>query len=241
MIEINLVPDVKQELIRAERVRAAVISIAIVVGLAAAGVVILLALYVYGLQTVRGAVDDNQIKDENTKLTSVEDLSKTLTIQNQLSKIAAFQDQRKMTSRLFDVLTAIIPPAPNNMSISSLSIDTEARTIAIEGQAANSYPALEVFKKTIEGAKVRYADDTSSQEETLASDISTSDVSFGEDASGAKVLRFALTFTYSDKLFSPSANSVAVIISNQGNVTDSYLGVPQSIFADRASDPTGGN
>lgn len=39
MIEINLVPDVKQELIKAQRVRATVISFSIAIGLVSVAVV----------------------------------------------------------------------------------------------------------------------------------------------------------------------------------------------------------
>ena len=51
MIQINLVPDVKQEMLRAQRMRNFTISMAIVVGLVAAGVVVILGL-VYGAQVV---------------------------------------------------------------------------------------------------------------------------------------------------------------------------------------------
>ena len=54
---------------------------------------------------------------------------------------------------------------------------------------------LEVFKKTIAGAKVKYLDTESKQQQVaLASDISTTDVSYGEDSSGNKVLRFTTKF-----------------------------------------------
>ena len=89
MIEINLIPDVKQELIRAERVRSVVISVSIVVGLAAMAIVAILAVYVFGVQAVRSGLDDQAIKDGGAKLAKVEDLSKILTIQNQLNKISA--------------------------------------------------------------------------------------------------------------------------------------------------------
>jgi len=112
MIEINLIPDVKRELLRAQRARTTVISAAIVISIVAGAVVAALALYVYGVQTVRGALLDNQIKDGAAKLSKVEDLSKILTIQNQLSRISELNSQKNIDSRLFDVLAAVIPPRP---------------------------------------------------------------------------------------------------------------------------------
>lgn len=239
MIEINLIPDVKQELIQAERVRRLVISGSIIVGLAAVGVVIVLLAYVFGVQSVRSALADDAIKTGSAQLSGVEDLSKVLTIQNQLTKINALNDQKKIDSRMFDVLAAIIPQAPNNVQISNISIDATNSKITIDGQAQQGYSALEVFKKTISGGLLKYKVDDQAEESPLASEISTSDISYGEDSTGTKVLRFTVSFVYPEALFSPSTKELKISITNQGNVTDSYLGLPKSIFVDRAKDLEG--
>ncbi len=240
MIEINLVPDVKQELIKAQRVRSTVISFSIIIAVGAGIIVTLLAIYVFGVQTVRGVVADGAITDGGKKLASVEDLSKTLTIQNQLTKISSLHADKKIDSRIFDVLVAIIPASPNQVQISNLAIDSDLGTISVEGQAARSYAALEVFRKTIEGAQVQFTNDQGDQSVTLASDVSTGETSYGEDASGAKVLRFTMSFKYAPELFAPASKNLRIVISTKGNATDSYLGVPTSIFVDRAKDLEGG-
>lgn len=241
MIEINLVPDVKQQLNKAERMRTTVIAASIVVGLVAVGLIAVLAVYVFAVQTVRGAIVDDTIKQEGAKLAQVEDLSKVLTIQNQLSKITELNDQKKINSRVFDVLSAVIPPAPNNVQISGLLVNAESQQITLDGQT-RAFDVLEIFKKTIGGAVITYREDDQDKEVKLATNISTSDISYGEDTTGAKVLRFTLRFTYAEELFSPTIPGVVVKLTNQGNVTDSYLGLPKSIFTQRAtdSDDTGG-
>jgi hypothetical protein len=242
MIEINLVPDVKQELIQAQRVRASVISLAVLVGIIAAGFVVVLAFWVFAVQTARGAISDNTIKTESQKLSAVEDISKTLTIQNQLSKLAQMHDEKSIDSRIFDILTTINPPEPNNVAITSLSLDAATKTIKIEAQAKNGYPALDVFKKTINATTFQFTKDGQKQTVPLASSMSDSDRSYGEDASGAKVLRFTLSFTYPDELFTRTAQNAVVVAPTKTNATDSFLGVPQSLFTQKASDTTeGGN
>ena len=236
MIEINLVPDVKQELIRARMIRSAVVSTAITITLIAVAIVVVLAVYIFGVQTVRGVVADDAIKKGGAQLASVEDLSKVLTIQNQLTKINALNDNKKIDSRIFSVLQAIIPPAPNDVKVSSLVIDAETNTITFEGQTP-TYPSLEAFKKTIAAANIRYNDEEDKQQDvTLASDLSISNISYGEDSSGAKVLRFTVSFAYAEELFSPKVLNPTIVLINGGNVTDSYLGIPKSIFTDRAAD-----
>ena len=82
MIEINLIPDVKQELLKAQRIRNVVISSSILVSIIAAGVVVLLLVYMFGVQSVRNSLLDSQIKDKYATLSKVDDLSKIITIQN---------------------------------------------------------------------------------------------------------------------------------------------------------------
>jgi len=236
MIEINLVPDVKQELIKAQKVRAGVISMAILTGIAAVGIVVVLALWVFAVQTARGVISDNTIKSESQKLSQVPDISNTLTIQNQLVQLSKMHDDKHIDSRIFDILTTINPPEPNSVAITNVSLDSEANTIKIEAQAKNGYPALEVFKKTLDATTFQFTNNGEAQTIPLASEISDSDRSYGEDASGAKVLRFALTFTYAPELFSRLSEGARIVAPTRTNVTDSFLGVPTSLFTQKASD-----
>lgn len=241
MIEINLIPDVKLELIKAQRIRSTVITMSILIGLVSAAIVTLLAIYVFTVQAVRNNFADAAIQQGSDKLVAVKDLSKTLTIQNQLTKIPALNSSKKIDSRIFDVLNAIIPPKPDDIQISTLTVDSSTGVITIDGQASNSYAAVETFKKTIDGAKLRYTDtDDKPQEIVLASNINTSNTSYGEDSSGTKVLRFTLSFVYTPELFSPASKNTSIAITVNGNVTDSYLGVPKNIFVDPAKDLTEG-
>jgi hypothetical protein len=241
MIEINLVPDVKQELINAQRVRTSVISLSILVGMAAIAVVIVLAVWVFGIQAARGALSDDTIKKESQKLSQVADISNMLTIQNQLNKLPEMHDSKSIDSRIFDVLATINPPAPNNVMINNLSLDSSSKTIKIEAHATNRYNALEVFKKTINATTFEYVKDGKKQSVPLASQMSHSDVSYGDDASGGVVLRFAISFVYPDELFARTAENATIVAPTRTNVTDSFLGVPNSLFTPKANDAQEGN
>lgn len=241
MIEINLVPDVKQELLNAQRVRTTVISLSILVGIAAIALVVVLSVWVFGVQAARSALSDDAIKKESQKLAQVTDISNTLTIQNQLNKLPALHDSKKIDSRIFDVLATINPPAPNNIMVNNLSLDSSTQTIKIEAQAANGWSALEVFKKTISATTFEYTQDGQKQSVPLASLMSETDRSFGEDASGVSVVRFTLSFAYPEELFSRSAEGVTIIAPTRTNATDSFLGVPNSLFTAKAGDVQEGN
>jgi hypothetical protein len=238
MIEINLIPDVKQELIKAQQIRSTVITGCIFVGITSIAIVILLALYVYGVQTVRSNLDDTAISQGSAKLESVKDLSKTLTIQNQLTQISTLNNEKNDDSRIFDMLEAVIPAAPNNISVTALSIDSSLDTITLQAQASNGYTAAEVFKKTVGDAQVNFTSGGESSSEPLASDINLTNTAYGLDSDGNQVLQFTLSFNYDQDLFSPESSNVTISIANSGNATDSFLGVPTSIFAAPATSVT---
>lgn len=240
MIELNLVPDVKQELLKAQRVRNTVISMSILAGIIAIGVVILLTFYLFGVQTVRGTLADNAIKERTAQLAKVDDLSNTLTVQNQLSKLSVMHETKNIDSRIFSILTAINPPAPNTIVISSAKLDAQNKLVTIDGQAANGYEAAELFKKTIVSTVMSYKDiDGARQTTPLTKEVATSDTSYGEDASGRKVLRFTMSFTYPTELFARSSRDAVIERPDRQNVTDSYLRIPQSLFSERATDLQG--
>lgn len=238
MIEINLVPDVKQELLAAERQRSVVISIAILASIAFISLVTLLALYVYAVQTVRFTLADNAISREGEKLAKVEDLANTLTVQNQLAKLSEMHSSKQITSRLFEILTTIDPPAPNNMTISNLKLDTDVQTVTIEGFAAGGYSALEIFKKTIEATTLHYTDEGQAAVKQLANRVDIVETSYGENSDGNRVLRFTISFEYPEETF--ARNDARLFAPNRENATDSFKRIPQSLFGDQASDE-GGN
>lgn len=241
MIEINLIPDVKQELIRAQRVRTNVITVSVLISIIAVGLVVLLVLWVYGGQTVRSLLLDNEIKDRSSKLAAVEDINNTLTIQNQLSKLSSLHNNKPVDSRIFDVLQTVNPPAPNDIKINSLKIDASSNAVTIQGQAANGYAALEVFKKTLGATTLKYTKDSKDTTLPLVNKMSDADRSYGEDVNGAKVLRFTISFTYPDELFAYTTPTLTIQGPTTTNATDSYLGVPTSLFVQKAADAKGNN
>lgn len=239
MIQVNLIPDVKHEYIRAQRMRNSVISIAIIVVIAAVGLVILLAA-VLGGQKVTEAVTERTIQDEYKKLRAVDSVDDLVTIQQQLENISDVNDSKIVGSRLFDVLTAINPAPPNDVRLSMVEFDPATKTISLEG--SSNFTSADIFTKTIQNTTLEFTEDGVSDAEPLATKIDLLETNFGEDSNNAKVLRFKLTFEYNDKLFRNDLTNTR-IVSPTGSidVTDSKLRVPDSLFESRPNDPKGGN
>ncbi len=231
MIEINLLPNVKRELLKTRAMRNRVISISFLVGGASIAAVVVLAL-ILGSQIAAEAVQNGVIKDRNDKLMAVEDLNKVVTIQNQLTKINEQHSGKKINSRIFDVVTAVNPVAPNNVSFSDIKVNPESKTITLEGSAVNGYSALETLKKTILNTKVQTTDGDKSSEVSLTKEIKDGDTSFGENSEGKKVLQFSFSFEYAEELLAPANNGTVSVLTPTGkvDVTDSRQGIPDSLF-----------
>ena len=277
MIQVNLIPDVKQELLRAQTQRNVVISIAIILAIAAGAVVVLVALYVFGAQKLIMDNADKTIDTEYSTLSQVEDLDQLLTVQNQLKRVSVLDADKNITSRLFGMLNVIVTTGQHEITVSSLSVmpveaqatgteedgassdASQGAVVTLEGQAVGSYASLEVFEKTIAAAVIEYnlpegatetgdidCGEIKKQCRRLvegggdrAQAVQVSEMSFGEDESGNKTLRFKLSFTVVPELLSNLASDVVVKIGARGNVTDSYVNTPRAIFRDRAQDEGG--
>ena len=231
MIEINLLPNVKRELLKTRAMRNRVISISFLVGGASIAAVVVLAL-ILGSQIAAEAVQNGVIKDRNDKLMAVEDLNKVVTIQHQLTKINEQHSGKKINSRIFDVVTAVNPVASNNVSFSDIKVNPESKTITLEGSAVNGYSALETLKKTILNTKVQTTDGDKSSEVSLTKEIKDGDTSFGENSEGKKVLQFSFSFEYAEELLAPANNGTVSVLTPTGkvDVTDSRQGIPDSLF-----------
>lgn len=239
MIEVSLIPDVKQELIQARRMRATVVSISILAMIISGGIVALLSVYVFAGQGVRNLVADGSIKDKYAEIEeNKEDLQRMLTVQNQLEKISQTHSDKTVSSRLFDVLSVIIPAEPNDVSLTSTTMDTEDGTLTIEGQSSAGFIAYEAFKKTIAATELVYYEDGDNKPKTvsLASDIVDGERSYGQDQDGRRVLRFNISFTYDESLFDVNAKKMLVQGPNRQKATDSAVAIPNSLFTAPAND-----
>lgn len=231
MIEINLLPDVKQEFLRARRMRNTVISMSILIGLASAALVVALLL-ILGVQAGREALADNNIKDEYAKLSSVDDLSELVTLQAQLGSIGELHDNKTMTSRMFSMLQVINLGGSNNVQFSTVVLTPEDNTIRLEGSTPHGYNAVEALKKTITNTNLEFRQDGESITEPMAARVSIGDTTLGEDASGRRVVRFEVVIDSNEVLFSNQVRNMRILGPDRRiDVTDSRIGVPESLFA----------
>ncbi len=176
MFEINLVPDIKAEMLRKVRLRNFVIFVSIIVAAGACGAVALLGSVVTGQNIAMGAQDreikcrlDGPMDTKQDKydcdlsygqaILKIKNINEFLTIQDQMNKIAEINKNKKLLSRVFGILDVILPTGDDVVEISEMSIDMGTSTISFDAQGNSTsnidYRALEVFKSTV---KLSYYD-----------------------------------------------------------------------------------
>lgn len=253
MIQVNLIPDVKLELVKSQRHRTFVMFGSLIVIAASVGVLVVLSTYVFGVQKVLISNATNTIKQEDEKFRDIEDIEKTVTVSNQLRHIQASHENKAMTSRIFALLAeASAEGTENSVTIESFDIDTTQNSIIISAKTQHrGFDAAEVFRKNMEGMKMFYVEpkkdamatelsdspltkSNNEQSIKIASDVVLSDMVLARDdqaEASAESVSFKVRFTYDPLLFSEKIDMLRIRGLDRGNVTDSYTRLPQSLFA----------
>lgn len=161
--EINLVPDIKEEMIKTLKLRNFIFFLCIVVSAASIGVTLLFGMIVGGQQI---ALNNKQsaLKNMSAKLNSYNDLNDFLTIKDQLKNISTTTNNKKVLSRTFNILSALLPTGADTITISELVVNLteEQPTFKFDAQANAGkepfidYAVLDSFKKSMEFMRYDY-------------------------------------------------------------------------------------
>ncbi|MGZ6005301.1 MAG: PilN domain-containing protein [Candidatus Saccharimonadales bacterium] len=216
MLQFNLLPDVKMEYIRAQRLKQTVVSISAVVAGAALTLLILLFLVVDVFQKAHLKDVNTDIATNTSKLQSITDLNKILTVQNQLNSLPALHAQKPVASRLFNYIGQVVPAKVN---ISSLNLDFTQKVIQLNG-TADSISTVNKFVDTLKFAT--YASGGSNKKafsNVVLSSFSRSD----KDAS------YAINLNFDSAIFDVSQNITSLTVPNI-ITTRSELDAPTTVF-----------
>jgi hypothetical protein len=229
MIELNLLPDVKKEFISAQRTRNTVISLSILVTIAAGAVTLILALSVYGGQNAYMALQSTNIKKKAAELQKKPEINKYLTVQNQLKNIDSLHSSKEIYSQLFGYLQSLNPAAPNNIALSSVKVAKDDSSIELMG-SVRDFAALTVFKTTLESASLKYNEGDSQDTTTtkLFDSVTLAEAGLKNTESGA-VVNFTIRLAYPEVIFAPTTKSPQVIVPSK-ITSDADRNAPTEIF-----------
>ncbi len=152
--EINLVPDVKVEMIKALKLRNLIFFICFVTTCVAVGLMLIFGLVVGGQELALNGKKD-LLSQMSLRIHDYDDLSDFLTLQNQVEKLNDAADQKNLLSRTFNMLLSLQPTNGDVVEISDLTVNLDDSTLTFHAQAdAKSEPfidynVLDAFKKSM--------------------------------------------------------------------------------------------
>jgi Tfp pilus assembly protein PilN len=234
MIELNLLPDVKLDYLRAERSRRLVLSVSVLVaGVAIAILVLLLLVDVAQRKHLSDLTHD--ITSESQTLEDKPDITKILTVQNQLESLTNLHSQKPAASLLFTKYLDEI--TPGNVSIDNLQIDFNAHTITISGNA-DSLKTVNQYVDTLKFTNYTTSDNNTST--AAFSDVVLA--SFGINNGGTsanQAASYTVNLSYDPTIFDIT-NNVTLSVPNI-TTTRSELEQPGNLFKAAPSSSGGQN
>ena len=173
MISINLLPDVKKELLKIRRERNLVVSISILAVGGSIAALVVLGGILGGLNIAKVVMENGINKNKATINSAIEDkqLNEYLTIQNQLAQINDLKSQQLVYSRIMDYLVELNPASPNNAELSTVELEAEPGgevTVRLDGKVEN-FEALSVYRNTLVSAELVYEEGSNEDEESSES------------------------------------------------------------------------
>lgn len=217
MIQFNLLPDIKIEFMKAQRLKR-ILMISSVIAMAASVGLLLLAV---GFSTSRKIHLDNLSKDINRltgELNSIEDLNKILSVQNQLGVLPALYDGRPAVDRLPDFLTKT---TPIGVGLGRVSVDFSTSTINITG-TSQTLQLINNYVDTLKFTTFR-TDEEGSQPQPAFSSVGVTQI--GRGTEGAAI---ELALTFNPEIFNITKN----ITLDVPSIVTTYEQVPGSELFD---------
>src|SRR5262249_16916896 len=137
---------VKQEFMRAQRMKHLMVTVSFISSAIALGVLILALSTVYVVQKKVISDLDGAIKDSSTTLQNTPNISDILTVQSQLNSLSSLNTQKPVATRLFGYLSQL---TPTKATISDLKVDFTQNTMTVSGNA----PSLDIVNTFVDGLK----------------------------------------------------------------------------------------
>jgi len=134
MIEFNLIPDIKRQYLRMQRLRNVVVLFSSLASIIVIVVFIFIFVDVNFIQKNQLNSLNQQVQDDSSHLTHNSNLNKILTIQNQLASLPNIEAKSPRVSRLFNYINEL---TPTKAFINQITINFSNDSFEIKGSADN--------------------------------------------------------------------------------------------------------
>lgn len=218
MIQINLLPDLKQEYIKSQRTRLYVLAVSLII----VSVFVISTLSLFTYVNVAQRQHTNNLQDDIDRLSeefqSIQDIDKVVTLQNQIKVLPELHEEKPLTSKLSDYLTIL---TPNKVTLSNIELNFDENTILLNGTGEN-VKTVNKFADTLKNTIfVTYNDETPNE---AFDNVTLKRISTGnEDGAG-----FEISADFDSKIFSVKDNAKVSVPSI--TTSNSEKDRPQVLF-----------
>jgi hypothetical protein len=235
MIQLNLLPDVKLDFIKARRTKRLVILISSVLALVSLVVFIALLGYTDIIQKHHLNTLSANINIERSELNNISNLDKILTVQNQLTTLPTLDAEKPAATRLFQDLVGVTPAAASisqiSVNFSGSNASGSTNSMEIEGNA-DSLTTVNQYVDTLKFTT--YSDGSSAASSDAFSDVVLS--SFGlQTSTGAS---YTISLNFNPVIFDIS-KSITLHVPANMTTTRSITQLPTDLFQ-KISNTNGG-
>ncbi len=222
MLELNLIPDVKLQAIKAQKLKHLIITLATIISTISIVLTIFMIVYVKFIQQAQINNLDKNINISTNEVNKDKDLNKVLTIQNQLNSLPTIESQTPITSRLFNYLSELVPV---NITISDLKIDLTQNSMDMSGGS----DTLSTVNQLIDTLKYTNYTYTGQSPKAAFSSVILSSFGYGTTNSGSgSPAQFDITFNFDPTIFNPQDNIKLIV--PKITTTRSILNQPINLF-----------
>lgn len=226
MIQFNLLPDIKQQYLKAQRQKHLVVFVSTIATIAAVGLFVVMLLVVQVWQKKSISDLNGDIKKYSNQLSGTNDINKILTVQNQLTSLTGLHDEKAVASRMFDYITQT---TPDKASISKLDLDFSANTVSISG-SADSLATVNTYVDTLKFTTYKTSGDA------VKSGNAFSQVVLSNFARTSKNTTYTITANFDPTIFS-SEQEVALTVPKI-TTTRSATEQPTDLFQSTSTNTT---
>lgn len=215
IIQFNLLPDIKIEYIKSQRTKRLVVLVSII----ATGLSLALLILMFSYRTVQKQHLSNLNKDIASLRTELEgntELSKILSVQNQLNTLPTLYDGRPAADRLPEYLDQVTPAG---LGVTRVVVDFSMNTFEVGG-VAGGLSAVNAYVDTLKFTTFSTGDDSTE----LPAFNSVVLTRFDRDDEGTN---FVINFNFDPQIFAAAKNIKLTVPST---VTTRAQTVPSDLF-----------
>ena len=230
MIEINLLPDVKQEFLKAEQTKHTVLVGSIIASIAVLSITILFFAYVQVAQPQYQKTVQKDIDSGMLEIKSKPNAKRIVTVQGVLEQVPALKDKQQVTSRLFSHLTQF---TPRSVKYDKVNLDFTSGKLTLAGSTV-SYEKANVLANNLKSAKYKFTKAGSEQSIVPFSGIVFSNLGKSESADNGNIVSFEISMQFDPQRFDPSvskqsikvnASSEELLLPEEKPLSENALGV----------------